>query len=223
VAPRLLVPAVALVLVLTVWGWAAERLVVVVEDWAAHAPGARGVPEGWKAQTWGRPAYDLTVVEHNPEKVLHLRSQRDSSTITRAVKVDVRRTPILEWRWKAVRLPAGGDARHFGADDQAVQLYLIWQRTHPAPRILGYIWDTSAPAGSVIESQKSALVTYIVVRSGTGDVGRWVHETRDVYADYRRIYEEEPDELEAVSIAIDSDDTRSEAEAYVGAIRFRAR
>ena len=88
-------------------------------------------------------------------------------------------------------------------------------------RVIGYVWDTTAPEGTIVQSEKSSLVTYVVLRSGSKDLGRWITESRNVYDDYRKIYKEEPGELGAVSIAIDSDDTKSSAEAYVGAIAFR--
>ena len=196
---------------------------VVVEDWSKHPVGAKGIPEGWRGgQTWGTPAYDFTVAEESPTKALHLRSRADSSTISKQVKVNLKDTPILEWQWKAVTLPKGGDARTKHTDDQAIQLYVTWERFPKLvrSRIIGYIWDSTAPAGSVIKSQKTGLITYIVVRSGTTNLGKWLTEARNVYEDYRRIYSEEPDEPSAVSIAIDSDDTNSSAEAYIGAIRF---
>lgn len=196
---------------------------VLVEDWSAHSPGSLGVPEGWQGQNWGKPAYDLTVVAESPPKVLQLKSRGDSSVITKEVKVDLRETPILEWRWKVVTLPAGADARSKTTDDQAIQLYVTWERPPRLfrSRIIGYIWDSTAPEGSIIRSQKNALVIYVVVRSGAKNLGEWLSEARNVYEDYRRIYEEEPDVVDAISIAIDSDDTKSSAESYVGTIRFR--
>ena len=204
--------------------WAGSAT-VLVEDWSEHHVGAKGIPEGWKGgQTWGTPAYDFSVVQESPTKALHLRSREDSSTISRAVKVNLKDTPILEWQWKAVTLPKGGDARNKRADDQALQLYVTWERFPKLlrSRIIGYIWDSAAPAGSVIKSQKTGLITYVVVRSSPTDIGKWLTETRNVYEDYKRIYGEEPDGPDAISIAIDSDDTNSSAEAYIGAIRFRS-
>jgi hypothetical protein len=84
------------------------------------------------------------------------------------------------------------------------------------------VWDTTAPAGTIVKSESSRLVTYVVVRSGTAELGRWLSETRNVYDDFTRIYGEAPTELVgAVSVAIDSNDTRSSAESYIGAILFR--
>jgi hypothetical protein len=196
-----------------------------VEDWSGAAVGTREIPPGWeKTQSWGNPNFDFTVVQEGPKKVLHLLSRGDSSTITKEVKVDVKQTPILEWQWKAVTLPRGADARKKATDDQALQLYVVFERfpSMLRSRIIGYIWDSSAPEGTIVRSEKSGLITYVVVRSGTRDLGKWLTESRNVLEDYRRIYGEEPGEpARAVSIATDSDDTASGAEGYIGEILFR--
>jgi len=89
-------------------------------------------------------------------------------------------------------------------------------------RVIGYIWDTTAPAGATFKSEKTGLVTYIVVRSGEADLGKWITEIRNVCEDYKRIYGEAPGEkMEALSLGIDSDDTKSTAEAFFGEIFFR--
>jgi len=67
------------------------------------------------------------------------------------------------------------------------------------------------------------MVTYVVVRSGSADLGRRIAERRNVLEDFRRIYGEEPVEaIEVVSIGIDSNDTGSRAVSYMGEIRFHA-
>ena len=65
-------------------------------------------------------------------------------------------------------------------------------------------------------------MTFVVVRSGEADLGRWLTETRNVYDDYKRIYGEEPGEtVGAVAISINSQNTHSRAESYFGEILFR--
>ena len=202
----------------------AESPAIVVEDWSTQPSGGAGIPDGWTGQSWGNPRYDFTVVTDGSERVLHLKSRGDNSTISKEVKIDVRDLPLLVWRWKAVALPAGGDCRKRATDDQAAQVYVAFPRfpTAARSRIIGYVWDTTAPAGTIVKSESSSLVTYVVVRSGTAELGRWLTETRNVYDDFRRIYGEAPTEpVGAVSVAIDSNDTRSSAESYVGAISFR--
>ena len=200
---------------------------VVVEDWSSAPVGTTGVPPGWQKQTWGgSPKYDFTVIEQEGQRVLQLRSGGDSSNINRDIrgKVNLSSTPILEWTWKVTVLPKGADARKAATDDQAGQLYVAWPRFPQALRsqVIGYIWDTTAPAGSVFKSQKTGTVTYVVVRSGPGELGKWLTERRDVRADFKRIYGEDPEDPGGISIGIDSDDVKSTAEAFFGRIVFRA-
>ena len=88
-------------------------------------------------------------------------------------------------------------------------------------RIIGYIWDTTAPAGSIVKSQKTGTVTYVVMRSGPAELGQWLTERRNVREDFKEIYGEEPDDPAIVSIGIDSDDVNGTAESYMGAILFK--
>ena len=213
----------AAVLGLAAVAWAAD--LVVVEDWRQPKLGARGIPAGWQGQSWGSPKYEFTVVDNDGHRVLHLRSQGEGSTISKDIKgkVDLKQTPILERSWKVVVLPKGGDSRRKATDDQAAQVYVAWPRFPEAvrSRIIGYVWDTTAPVGLVAPSEKTGTVTYIIVRSGTADLGRWVTERRNVVEDFRRIYGEAPEAPGAVSIAIDSNDTTSSAESFMGSIVFR--
>jgi Protein of unknown function (DUF3047) len=213
---------VALVLV-GVGAWAADG--IAVADWSQYSLGTKGIPEGWKGGDWGNPKYDFAIVESDGQRVLHLRSEGDSSTISRDVKgkLDLKQTPILEWRWKITRLPRGADARKSATDDEAGQIYVTWPRFPEAvrSRIIGYIWDTTAPVGAIFKSEKTGTVTYVVVESGPAKLGRWIVEHRNVAEDFKKIYGVEPDAPGAVSISIDSDDTKSSAEAFVGSVLFR--
>ena len=89
-------------------------------------------------------------------------------------------------------------------------------------RIIAYIWDTTAPVGSIFKSEKTGTVTYVVVRSGSSDLGRWITERRNVFEDFKKIYGDGPSEdAGVISVLIDSNDTRSSAESFVGEILFR--
>ena len=196
----------------------------LVEDWSKIPVGTKGVPPGWKSQNWGSPKYDFEVVADGSNHVLRMLSDGDSSTINKEIKVDCKDLQVLQWNWKVVTLPKGADARKKATDDQAAQVYVTFPRFPAAvrSRIIGYIWDSTAPAGSTIKSQKTGLVTYIVMRSGEADHNKWLTESRNVCEDYKKIYGEDPDEkMEAVSLGIDSDDTKSKAEAFIGEIVFR--
>ena len=211
VGAALLVAAVAA-------AWAADG--VLVEDWHSNPLGKRGIPGGWKGQSWGFPTYNLEVVSDRGQSVLHLKSVGESSTISRDLNggIDLKETPIIKWTWKAIVLPSGGNACQKETDDQAAQVYVAWLRT----RIIGYLWDSTAPIGTICKSQKMSGLTYVVVRSGSEQLGKWITERRNVLEDFRRIYGETPDKPSSLALSIDSDDTRSNAQSLIGPIAFEA-
>jgi hypothetical protein len=55
------------------------------------------------------------------------------------------------------------------------------------------------------------------------DLGKWVTERRNVAEDYGKIFGAFPDDPSAITISIDSNDTHSTAESFMGPIVFRAR
>jgi hypothetical protein len=132
-----------------------------VEDWRSYPHGTRGIPGDWKEQKWGKPAYDLEIVSNDRQPVLHLRSKGDNSTISRDLRasVDLKETPILEWRWKVMTLSTGGKACQKSIDDETAQVYVAWLRSPEAvrSRIIGYVWDSTAPAGTICKSDIAAL------------------------------------------------------------------
>jgi len=123
-----------------------EADVSIVEDWAQQAIGATGVASGWNpyATVGGRPAYDFTVAEEDGHRALHLKSHDDHSTIAKKIRVDLRATPILEWTWKIVELPAGAAIRKKETSDLTGHIFVAWPRfpTLLRTRLIGYVWDT---------------------------------------------------------------------------------
>ena len=85
-----------------------------------------------------------------------------------------------------------------------------------------YVWDTQAPIGTEVRPDEFAPVdrVLVVVRSGSAQLGQWQHEERDVRADYRRIFGEEPPLVKLVSLESHSDDVQSESHTLFGGIRF---
>jgi hypothetical protein len=203
---------------------AAQGNAVLVEDWSKQPAGKTGIPAGWQGQNWGSPKYDFRVVPDGAGNVLHMKSQDDGSTINKEIKVDVKQFPILQWRWKAVVLPKGADSRHKETDDQACQIYVTFPRFPKLvrSRVIGYVWDSTAPAGTITPSEKASTITYVIVHSGSADVGKWITESRNVLEDYKKIYGQDPGEMaEAISVSIDSNDVHDRAECFVGEIAFR--
>src|SRR5262249_60376360 len=111
-----------------------EMSTILVEDWSSQPQGRAGIPQGWSGHSWGSPKYDFTAVADGAERVLHLQSHGDNSTISKEITVDVKAFPLLVRRWKVVTLPAGGDCRRRAAEAAAAQGYVVSPRV---PREVG--------------------------------------------------------------------------------------
>lgn len=79
---------------------------------------------------------------------------------------------------------------------------------------LMYVWCSSRPAGTVITSSRTDRIRKLVVESGPQRLNQWLDYERDVRADYRRAFGEEPGALMGLAIMTDSDNTRSTARAW---------
>jgi DUF3047 family protein len=213
--------------VLALTALAAAATQVVIEDWKAYKVGTTGLPGEWKAQNWGSANYqNLTIVDDDGHRALRMKSANDGLTLNREIKgkVNLRDSPILEWEWKAIVLPRGGNSCKKATDDQAAQVFVVWPRFPEAvrSRIIGYVWDTTQPVGTICKSEKTGMVTYLVVRSGPADLNRWLTEQRNVVEDFKKIYGETPDDPAVLSIATDSNDTQSTSDAMIGVLRLKS-
>lgn len=178
-------------------------------------------PQEWQLQEFTGAAR-FTVAQVRGTGVIRLESEEASFALHRDVEVDLAEFPYLSWTWRVDVLPEGGDVRRREADDQAAQLYVVFP-LFPAmlrSRVLGYVWDATAPAGSSFASAATSLARIVVVQSGSGKAGRWLEETRNIREDYRRLFHEEPPPVGKVSVFINSQHTRSRAVAWFGPIRF---
>lgn len=88
----------------------------------------------------------------------------------------------------------------------------------PPYATLMYVWDATAPVGTVIVNPRSDRIRKIVVDSGPDGLRRWRDHKRDLAADFRRAFGEEPGPLRSMALMTDSDNTRGEARTWYGEV-----
>jgi hypothetical protein len=212
---------ILLLLVLTIQFAYAEEWIVI--DRFSAEKSSDGLPEGWSLKQWFGHTHDIRLEEADGNYFVRLVSQQNSFGIYKEFKWNVKEHPIIRWRWKVTRLPEGGDVREKDKDDQAAQLYVLFPRFPSVinTRLVGYIWESTAPKGGKFTSQKSSNTRYVVLESGKEKLGEWITEERNVYDDYKELFGEDPPEAGGVTLMIDSDDTKSSAESFFDDIEIR--
>jgi hypothetical protein len=177
--------------------------------------------DGWKPKSFaGETRYRLEI--RAGRQALHAVSNASASGLYREVTIDLKKTPYLHWSWRVGNLLATQDERSKPGDDYPARVYVVFSggpflwRT----RAINYVWSSHQPAGSEWPNAFTANARMVAVRSGAAAVGQWVHESRNVYDDYRRAFGEEPGEVSAIAVMTDTDNTGQAAEAWFGDIWF---
>ena len=90
----------------------------------------------------------------------------------------------------------------------------------PPYATLMYVWDATAPVGTVIVNPRSDRIRKIVVDSGPQELRRWREHRRDLAADFKLAFGEAHGPLTAVAIMTDSDNTSSSARSWYGPVEL---
>ncbi len=200
------------------------------EDFTEVSAGKMGnIPPGWKVRKKpGTKAAVFGVIKDGKanRSYLHMDADKASaSIITRADGIDLRKTPILRWRWRAIKLPEGADGRDRKKDDQAIGIYVGTGNNPAFVKTVSYRWDTLTPRGSTGEARygggavKDKWLT-LRNREDDGKAG-WVEETRNVAEDFIKAWGTLPNPV-YVSVSCNSQYTGTEASADLDWIEFLA-
>ena len=177
------------------------------------------VPKGWELSVNSGEA-SLQLVQDDGKQALQMRSEQASFALQKQVHIPLQGSPFLVWQWKVTELPKGGDFRRSSTDDQAAQLIVAFSSSH----FLSYIWDSTASKGLFASAHAPLFkkIFAVVLQSGTQGLGTWITEHRNMIDDYKQAYGKEPEALEGVRIQINSQHTKSRAEAYWRSIAVTA-
>jgi len=92
----------------------------------------------------------------------------------------------------------------------------------PPYATLMYVWDSKLPIGTVVVNPRSDRIRKIVVDSGPGELRRWRDHRRDLAADFRLAFGEEPGPLVSMAVMTDSDNSRASARTWYGTVELTA-
>ncbi len=211
---------------------------------AAQGPGQH--LHWWvRGQDFGLPGKRRTHYRHTHlegRAVLHARSAASASMWRHPLRLPATRLGHMHFSWMVPKMIAGADLSRREGDDTPVRIVLAFDGDHqrlsagtrmmfelaetltgePPPfATLMYVWAPhAAPLGSVIHAPRSDRVRSVVVESGARRLGQWLRYERDVVADFRAAYGEDPGELIGIAVMTDSDNTGTEAEAFYGPIEL---
>jgi len=83
---------------------------------------------------------------------------------------------------------------------------------------LTYVWTRQYAPGTVLHNPRSDRIRYLVVEQGPVRLGRWLSYDRDVLADFRTVFGEDPGPLTGIGLMTDTDNTKASTRALYGPV-----
>jgi len=197
-------------------------------------------PHDWRDFTLpGKRSTRYTPQWLDGRSVVRAESDGSASMFRRMVRLEPGALGTVRFSWQVEDLIAAANLYDLDAEDSPVRLMfafdgdaarlsqrnrLLFEMAHvltgeaPPYATLMYVWDNHAPRESVILGGRSDRIRKIVLESGARHLGQWRHYERDIAADFRRAFGEEPGALISIGLMTDSDNTRSSARAWYGEV-----
>lgn len=177
--------------------------------------------QGWASKSFaGQTHYSL--VDKEGKKVLKAESRAAASGLFKKIRIDLEKTPWLNWSWQVDNTLVDLDEQSKTGDDYPARVYAIvdgglffWQT-----RALNYVWASHQPKGATWSNAYTRNSKMIAIESGEDKAGRWITEKRNVREDLRRQFGEKVRYIDAIALMTDTDNTQSVAIAYYRELFF---
>jgi hypothetical protein len=220
----------------------AEHVDSAIAPFSAGSPGS-AFPAPWRIATLPKPKRptQYTLVADEGTIVLRAEANASMASLVHPLKLDPKNLPFISWRWKISNVLNKADISTKAGDDFPARMYVLFDydvsklsllqrikiflarklygREVPAAALC-YVWDGKAPVGTSVWSPYTDRVRVIVVESGAANVNRWREAERDLVADFRAAFGEEPPPISGVAVASDTDNTGESVTALYGDIRL---
>jgi hypothetical protein len=185
---------------------------------AKDAP-EKNLPFEWKVMK-GRGT-EYSIAQEDSVVVLHAVSHQGNTLIGRKILLSLADYPVMSWKWKAVQLPDSGKETEKHRNDSSCGVYVLL-KTGLFFKALKYVWSTTLPAGTVLESRHNSNVKILVLESGKERLGQWLSERINIRDDVNRCFGDKWNQIRGIGIMTDADNTHSSAEAWYADIRLGA-
>lgn len=178
--------------------------------------------KNWKSKQFsGQTNYQLVLKKDL--RVLKAQSHASASGLYKEQRVDLRKTPYLNWSWQVENTLENLNEQSKEGDDYVARVYVVvsgglafWKT-----RAINYVWASSSAKGQIWENAfvgKNAMM--IALRSKEANSGQWYNEKRNILDDLKQQFGEDIRYIDAVAIMTDTDNSGGNATAFYSDIYF---
>ena len=180
---------------------------------------AQGVRSALRAQSNASASMLRTDVSIRPEDLRHVHFSWLVPTLIQEADMATRQGDDSPVR---LVLAFEGDRGNFSAKDAALnELTRLMTGKEMPYATLMYVWCNKRPVGTIIQNARTDRIRKFVIESGPMGLRQWRNYERDIRADFEAAFGEAPGKLVGIGIMTDSDNTRSQTQAWYGKISLK--
>lgn len=176
---------------------------------------------GWQEKSFvENTLYSLS--QDADKTVLKAQTSGTASGMFHEIDIDLNKTPYLNWSWKVDNTYQSNNERSKTGDDYPARIYVVvsgglffWKT-----RAINYVWSSNQAIGTSWQNVYTGNARMLAVQSGADKTGQWQTEKRNIREDLKQLFGEDFNEINAIAIMSDSDNTQQKATAYYGDIFF---
>ena len=178
--------------------------------------------EYWESKEFkGQTKYQL--VDLAGTRALKAESADSASGLFKKQRIDLQKTPIMNWRWRIENRLGTINEQSKSGDDYSARVYVVvsgglaFWRT----RAINYVWASTSPKDKIWPNAFAGdHAMMIALRSSSDQTGTWYTEKRNILADLKQQFGEDITYIDAIAIMTDTDNAHGNVTAYYGDIYF---
>lgn len=183
---------------------------------------SRNQLDGWEKQSAeGETQYQLEAM--GDLTVLKANSQASASGLLKEQRVDLEKTPYLNWSWRIANHLEGLSEQSKSGDDYAARVYVVvkgdlafWQT-----KAINYVWASNTAKETIWPNAYAGeQLMMLALRGPEATLNVWQSEKRNVRNDLHKLFGKDIRYIDAVALMTDTDNSQSQASAFYGDIWF---
>ena len=168
---------------------------------------------------------DYQIVQLDNEHVLKAESHSGASGLFKEQRIDLLKTPYLNWRWRVENRLGKINEQSKSGDDYSARIYVVvsggwafWKT-----KAINYVWASNTTKGTIWPNAfAGSNAMMIAIRSTDDKTGTWFQEKRNIMLDLKQQFGSDIRYIDAVALMTDTDNAKGNATSYYGDIFFSA-
>ena len=177
----------------------------------------------WKSKSFaGNTRYSVEFDRQLNQSVIRAESDKAASGLFYEERIDLDKTPYLNWYWKVEKFPALDNEKTKSGDDYAARIYIVikdgW--TPLGTKAVNYVWSQQSPLETAwpnpFAGDKAMMVA---VQTGSSE-DNWVAEKRNLKDDLKKLFGKNFRYIDGIAIMTDTDNSMSSAVSYYSGLKL---